>query len=54
MKYIVEHAVGPVLQEKFDALRPKLRQAQQERREFVKQQEEFAKRAHEGEARGAG
>ncbi len=44
VKYIVEHAVGPVLQEKFDALRPKLREAQRERREFVKQQEEFAKR----------
>jgi len=44
VKYIVEHAVGPVLQEKFDALRPKLRQAQQERREFFKQQQEFARR----------
>lgn len=44
VKYIVEHAVGPVLQEKFDALRPKLREAQRERREFLKQQEEFVKR----------
>ncbi len=43
VKYIVEHAVGPVLQEKFDALRPKLRQAQKDRRDFVKQQEEFIK-----------
>jgi len=41
VKYIVERAVGPVLQEKFDGLRPKLRQAQQERREFFKQQAEF-------------
>lgn len=44
VKYIVEHAVGPVLQEKFDALRPKLREAQREWREFFKQQEEFTKR----------
>jgi hypothetical protein len=44
VKYIVEHAVGPVLQEKFDALRPKLREAQRERREFFKQQEEFTRR----------
>jgi type I restriction-modification system DNA methylase subunit len=43
VKYIVEHAVGPVLQQKFDALRPKLREAQRERREFFKQQEEFTK-----------
>jgi type I restriction-modification system DNA methylase subunit len=43
VKYIVEHAVGPVLQEKFDALRPKLREAQRERREFFKQQEQFTK-----------
>jgi hypothetical protein len=44
VKYIVEHAVGPVLKEKFDALRPRLRQAQQERREFFKQQAEFTRR----------
>jgi hypothetical protein len=44
VKYIVEHAVGPVLQQKFDLLRPKLREAQRERREFFKQQEEFTKR----------
>jgi hypothetical protein len=29
VKYIVEHAVGPVVKEKFDAMRPKLREAQQ-------------------------
>ena len=45
VKYIVEHAVGPILQEKFDGLRPKLREAQRERREFFKQQEEFTRRA---------
>jgi hypothetical protein len=44
VKYIVEHAVGPVLQQKFDALRPKLREAQRERREFFKRQEEFTRR----------
>ena len=44
VKYIVEHAVGPVLQDKFDGLRPKLREAQRERREFFKQQEAFTKR----------
>jgi hypothetical protein len=44
VKYIVKHAVGPVLSEKFDALRPKLREAQRERREFLKQREEFTKR----------
>jgi len=44
VKYIVENAVGPVLQEKFDALRPKLREAQHRRRQFLKQQEEFTNR----------
>ncbi|MBZ5563617.1 MAG: Eco57I restriction-modification methylase domain-containing protein [Acidobacteriia bacterium] len=44
VKYIVEHAIGPVLKEKFEALRPKLREAQQERREFFRQQEEFLRR----------
>jgi hypothetical protein len=44
VKYIVEHAVGPVLQEKFDALRPKLREAQRQRREFFKQREDLLKR----------
>lgn len=44
VKYIVEHSVGPVLQQKFDALRPQLRDAQRRRREFTKEQEEFAKR----------
>jgi hypothetical protein len=44
VKYIVRHAVGPVLRERFEALRPKLREAQRERREFLKQREEFTKR----------
>jgi hypothetical protein len=33
VKYIVEHAVGPVVTEKLEALRPRLRKAQQWRRE---------------------
>jgi hypothetical protein len=35
VKYIVEHAVGPVLAEKLDALRPKVREAQQWHRQQV-------------------
>ena len=35
VKYIVEHAVGPVLAEKLDALRPKLREAQHWHRQQV-------------------
>jgi len=35
VEYIVEHAVGPVLQEKFDSMRPKLREAQKRYRESV-------------------
>ncbi len=34
VKYIVENAVGPVLKEKFDAFRPRLREAQQWQREM--------------------
>ncbi|MFQ5851862.1 MAG: Eco57I restriction-modification methylase domain-containing protein, partial [Candidatus Binatia bacterium] len=41
--YIVEHAVGPVLQEKFEAMRPKLREAQQKRRAFFEKQEALCK-----------
>ena len=44
VKYIVENTIGPILQEKFDALRPKLREAQHRRRQFFKQQEEFVNR----------
>jgi len=44
VKYIVKHAVEPVLNDKFEALRPKLREAQRERRDFFKQREEFTKR----------
>jgi hypothetical protein len=44
VKYIVENAVGPVLTQKFEALRPKLREAQRQRREFFKEREDFLKR----------
>ena len=43
VKYIVEHAVGPVLEEKFEKVRPLLRQAQADRAAFFKQQEAFRK-----------
>ena len=38
VEYIVEHAVGPVLTEKFDKMRPKLRAAQAERKAFFEKQ----------------
>lgn len=44
VEYIVEHAVGPVLAEKFDKMRPKLRNAQAERIAFGKRQEALAAR----------
>jgi hypothetical protein len=43
VNYIVEHAVGPVLREKFEAMRPKLREAQQKRRAFFDRQEALRK-----------
>ena len=44
VRYIVQHTVGPVLEEKFKAIRPKIREAQAERREFVKRRKSFADR----------
>jgi hypothetical protein len=44
VEYIVEHAVGPVLDEKFEKMRPKIRKAQAERKAFDKRQEELAAR----------
>lgn len=44
VRYIVEQAVGPVLAERFDALRPKLRRAQKERSDFLKRREADQKR----------
>ena len=52
VKYIVENAVGPVLQERFEQLRPKLRQAQVQRREFFKRQEALAKQGLRPEPEG--
>ncbi len=49
VKYIVEHAVGPVLKEKFDAMRPKLREAQQKRKAFFEKQEALRKQGIRGE-----
>ncbi|MBW2135893.1 MAG: hypothetical protein JRG72_11840, partial [Deltaproteobacteria bacterium] len=43
VKYIVEHAVGPVLEEKFEQFRPRLRQAQHQRQEFYKKQQALKK-----------
>ncbi len=43
VKYIVEHAVGPVLKEKFEGMRPKLREAQQKRRAFFDKQQALRK-----------
>ena len=43
VNYIVENAVGPVLAEKFDAVRPKIREAEKARRAFFKKQEAMKK-----------
>jgi hypothetical protein len=43
VRYIVENTVGPVLKEKLEALRPKLRKAQEARRAFFKRQDELAR-----------
>ncbi|MBI4526913.1 MAG: N-6 DNA methylase [Deltaproteobacteria bacterium] len=52
VKYIVEHAVGPVLKEKFEAMRPKLREAQQKRRAFFDRQEALRKQGLRAEPEG--
>jgi len=49
VKYIVEHTVGPVLDEKFEAVRPRLRAAQKAYREAVKRREAFRKLGKEGD-----
>ena len=43
VNYIVEHTVGPVLKEKLEDLRPKLRGVEQRRRAFDKKQEALKK-----------
>jgi hypothetical protein len=52
VKYIVEHAVGPVLEEKFEKVRPLLRQAQQERREWLKAQDAGMRKRGRPDAQG--
>lgn len=49
VKYIVEHTVGPVLAEKFEAVRPKLREAQKAYHDAVKRREGFRKMGQEGD-----
>jgi len=49
VKYIVQHTVGPVLEEKFRAMEPKLREAQQAYRQAVKRQQGFQKQGLEGD-----
>jgi len=39
--YIVDQTVGPVLKEKFEAIRPKIREAERLHAAFIKEQEEF-------------
>ena len=43
VKYIVEHTLGPVLEEKFEKLRPRFRKAQQAYRDAVRRAEAFVK-----------
>ncbi len=52
VQYIVEHAVGPVLKEQFDAMRPKLRDAQQKRRAFFDKQAALRKQRLRTEPEG--
>ena len=49
VKYIVEHTVGPVLQEKFEAVRPGLREVQKAYRDAVRRREGFRKLGQEGD-----
>ena len=50
VKYIVENAVGPVLEEKFEqTMRPKLREAQQSYNEAKKRKEAFEKQKMQGD-----
>jgi hypothetical protein len=49
VSYIVEHAVGPVLKEKFEAMRPKLREAQQKHKAFFDKQEALRRQGIRGE-----
>jgi len=43
VKYIVRHTVGPVLDEKFEVLRPRLRQAEKRFRDVVRRKQQIEK-----------
>jgi len=49
VKYIVQHTVGPVLDEKCETLRPKLREAQKAYRDAVNRQKAFQKQGMTGD-----
>jgi len=49
VKYIVEHAVGPVLKDKLEALRPKLREVEQKRKAFEDRQRALQQRGLKAE-----
>ncbi len=49
VKYIVKHTVGPVLQEKFNAMRPRLREAQKAYRAAQQRREAFRKQGMAGD-----
>lgn len=49
VKYIVAHTVGPVLEEKMEALRPNLREAQRKHSEAVQRQKGFQKQGMQGD-----
>jgi len=48
VKYIVRNAVGPVLKAKFEAMTPKLREAERAYRDAVKRAEAFRKQGRKG------
>ena len=48
VKYIVENTVGPVLEEKFDKMRPAFRKAEKDHKDAIRRQEAFRKRGMSG------
>jgi len=49
VKYIIEHAVGSVLEEKFEALTPKIREAELKHQNFFRKQESLKKQGLKSE-----
>lgn len=49
VKYIVQHTIGPVMEDKSEALRPKLREAQKAHHEAVNRQKAFQKQGMPGD-----